>query len=115
MGARGDGSSGSRLNRPLEVPHPRVAAAALLQQHGTVRRYLKPEQLLPAGRQSYMQHAVHVGLGNLSQLLDQPGLDSTPLHFVATGEQVQQDPAVLHMRHISLLQYSSGFISKVPK
>lgn len=54
---------------------------------------------VPAGRRSYVKHAVHIGLGDVSQLLGQPGLHGTPLHLVAAGEQVQQQPAVLHTRH----------------
>lgn len=53
VSARGDGGSASRLDRSLEVPHPRVAAAALLQQHASVKnktKTTKPEQVLLAGR-----------------------------------------------------------------
>lgn len=103
VSARGDGGSASRLDRPLEVPHPRVAAAALLQQHASVKnktKITKAEQVLPAGRRPYVKHAVHVGLGDVSQLLGQPGLHGTPLHFVAASEEVQQQSAVLHTRHM---------------
>lgn len=105
VSAGGDGGSASRLDRPLEVPHPRVAAAALLQQHASVKsqkkktKPQKPEQVHAAGRQPYVKHAVHVGLGDVSQLLGQPGLHGTPLHLVAAAEQVQQQPAVLHTTH----------------
>lgn len=104
VSAGGDGGSASRLDRPLEVPHPRVAAAALLQQHASVKsqkktKPQKPEQVHAADQQPYMKHAVHVSLGDVSQLLGQPGLHGAPLHLVAAGEQVQQQPAVLHTTH----------------
>lgn len=102
VSARGDGGLASRLDRPLEVPHPCVAAAALLQQHGSVKNKIKktkPEQVVSAGWRSYVKHAVHVGFRDVSQLLGQPGLHGTPLHLVAAGKEVQQQPAVLHTRH----------------
>lgn len=89
----------SGLYRSLEVPHPCVAAAALLQWHTTVRAQIEKKLLkriiVQPHHPSHMKQPVNVGLRDLPELLRQSGLHHVPFDPIVLREQVIQQPAVL--------------------